>query len=52
MIHKTLVVEGKVFVYRTCRNHNDEMCCAAYECTDAAAEKETKNQREHKPAMM
>jgi len=28
------------------------MCCAAYECTDAAAEKETKNQREHKPAMM
>jgi len=38
-----------VFDDKTSRNHNDEKHCAADEGTDAAAAKETKHQREHKP---
>jgi len=49
MWRKTLVAEGKVFDDKTSRNHNDEKHCAADEGTDAAAAKETKHQREHKP---
>jgi len=49
---KMSVAEGKVSGDRTSHNHDGEMYCAADECTDAAVTTETKQQREHKPAMM
>ena len=49
---KMSVAEGKVFDGRTCRSHNDEICCVVYEGTNAEATKETKHQHEHKLLLM
>jgi len=49
MPHRMSVVVRRESDGKTCRNHNDEMCCVASEGKDGEAVAETKQQREYKP---